>query len=60
MVINQKAVKKVVRVVKAVVRIVVKIAVEIVLRVVNSIAQIILFWKEKKIRIVVPFPIATA
>lgn len=49
----KKAVKKVVRVVKAVVRTVVKIAVEIVSRVVNSIAQIFLFWKEKKMRIVI-------
>ena len=49
----KKAVKKAVSVVKAVVRAVVKIAVEIISRVVNSIAQIFLFWKEKKLRIVV-------
>lgn len=49
----KKAVKKAVRVVKAVVRAVVKIAVEIVSRAVNSLTQIILFWKEKKMRIVV-------
>jgi len=49
----KKAVKKVVRVVKAVVRTVVKLAVEIVSRVINSIAQLVLFWKEKNIRMVV-------
>lgn len=41
------------QVVKAVVRTVVKVAVEIVSRVFNSIAQIVLYGKEKKIRIVV-------
>lgn len=49
----KKAVKKAVRVVKAVVRTVVKVVVEIVSRIVNTIAQIFLFWKEKKARIVV-------
>ena len=49
----KKAVKKVVSVVKAVVRVVVKVVVEVVSRVINLLAEIILFWKEKKMRIVV-------
>lgn len=49
----KKAIKKAVRIVKAVIRTVVKIAVEIVSRVINSLGQIFLFWKEKKIRMVV-------
>ncbi|MBL7694076.1 MAG: hypothetical protein JNK91_04475 [Ferruginibacter sp.] len=49
----KKAAKKVVSVVKTVVRTVVKVVAETVSRVINSLAEIFLYWKEKKVRIVV-------